>query len=52
MKLVQGRLSARKSRESRFHHCGGLVSPVQDCLTGWNDRESRFHHLGDLVKLV
>ena len=32
MKHVQLRLSARKSRESSFHHCGRPVMLVQGCL--------------------
>ena len=52
MKLVHGCLSTRNDRESRLHHCGGLVSSVPACLTGRNDRESRFHHCGGPVKLV
>ena len=32
MKDVQPSLSARKSRESSFHHCGGLVRLVLACL--------------------
>ena len=52
MKLVQGCLSARKDRQSRFHLCGGLVMPVEACLRARSDRESRFHHFGGLVELV
>ena len=32
MKHVQLCLSARKSREISFHHCGGAVKLVQACL--------------------
>ena len=52
MKLVYACLSARKDRERRFHHCGGLVRTVPTFLTGRNDRESKFHHRGGSLKLV
>ena len=32
MKFVQACLIAREDRESCFHHCGGPVRLVQDCL--------------------
>ena len=32
MKHVQTYLSAREDRKSSFHHCGGPVRLVQDCL--------------------
>ena len=42
MKPVQGCLSARNNRQSRFHNCGGLVRPVPACLTGKKERELTF----------
>ena len=32
MKHMQPSLSARKCRESSFHHCGGPVRLVEACL--------------------
>ena len=36
MKHVQPCLSARKSRESSFHHCGSPLNLVQACLNAGN----------------
>ena len=33
MNHVQACLSAREDRESSFHHCGGPVKLVLDCLS-------------------
>ena len=48
MKLVKTCFSAKKGRESRFHHSGGLVKLEQGWLSARKDRESRFHHCGGL----
>ena len=52
MKLVHAHLSARKERESSFHHRGGAVKHVQACLSAKKDGESSFHYCGGLLKLV
>ena len=52
MKLVQAHFSARKERESSFHHRGGAVKHVQACLSAKKDGESSFHYCGGLLKLV
>ena len=52
MKHVEACISARKDRESSFHHCGGSVKLGQACLCARNHRESSFHHCGVSVKLL
>ena len=50
-KHVQDCFSAKKDRESRFHHCGGRVKLVEACLRAGKERESSFHHRGGSLKL-
>ena len=53
MKLVQLCLSARKSRESSFHHCGSPVKLVKKtCLSARKELESCFHLCGGTVMHV
>ena len=52
MKHVQARLSARKDRESSFHHCGGPVKLVQACLCAENTLQRPFNRRGGAVKHV
>ena len=42
---VHASLSARSSRESSVHHCGGPVKLVQACLSVRKELEFSFHHL-------
>ena len=42
--LVQARLCAGKTRQSRFIFRGGDVKQVQAGLSAMEDRESSFHH--------
>ena len=46
MALVEACISARKDRESGFHHCGVSVKLVQGCLSGRKHREICFNHRG------
>ena len=48
MKLVEACISARKDRESNFHHCGGSVKLLQACLSAGKVRDCRFNKFGDL----
>ena len=52
MRLVQANFSARKERESSFHHRGGAVKHVQACLSAKKDGESSFNYCGGLLKFV
>ena len=52
MKHAQACLSARKDRESSFHHRGGPVSTVQACLCARNILERRFDRRRGAMKQV
>ena len=52
MKHVEACISARKHRESSFHHCGGSVKFVQAWLSARIHRESSFNHRGEHVMHV
>ena len=52
MKEVKACLSARKNRESGFHHCGGPVKLVQACLCAGNTLQRRFNRRRDAMKHV
>ena len=46
--LVQACLSARKHRESNFHHGEGSVKLLQACLSAGKVRDCSSTHCGDL----
>ena len=52
VRLVQTRLCAGKTWQSRFNLQGGAVKHVEACLSPREDRESSFHHCGSTVKVM
>ena len=52
MKHVQLGLSARKSRESSFYHCGRPMMLVQACLNVGKDLKNCLIRRADAVKHV
>ena len=52
VKQVKACLSARKDRESSFHHCGGPVKLVQASLCAENTLQRRFNRREGAVKHV
>ena len=45
---VEACISARKDRESSFHHGGGSAMLLQACLSAGKVRDCSFNHCGDL----
>ena len=52
VRLVQTRLCAGKTCQSRFNLQGGAVKHVEACLSAREDPESSFPHCGSTVRVV